>query len=183
MKKTLSLLVVTLFVFAVPALAAIQEGNGELGMDVGSTKIDSDTGFDSGTSLAVRGGYFFNHNFELEGQLASTTDTVDQAGTSVDGTFRTYMVNGVYNFKTPKEIVPYVLAGVGLADTSVDASGLSASDNSTAFQVGGGSRFYFGKEKRAAFRVDVSMIQQSTFDTTTTNTNISAGFTWRLGGK
>jgi opacity protein-like surface antigen len=183
MKKLLSLLVVTLVVFAVPALAATQPGSGEIGMDVGSTQLDSDTGFDSATSLAVRGGYFFNKNFELEGQMASASDSTDVAGTSVDGTFRTYMVNGVYNFQTPKEIVPYVLAGVGLADTQVEASGLSASDNSTAFQVGAGSRFFFGKEKRAAFRFDLSMIKQNTFDESTTNTNLSAGFTWKLGGK
>jgi len=180
MKKLLNVLVVMLFA-AAPALAVIQEGNGELGVDVGSTQMDSDTGFDSGTSLAVRGGYFFNKNFELEGQMASASDSVDDLGTTIDGTFRTYMVNGVYNFKTPKEIVPYVLAGVGIADTELEANGLTASDNSTAFQVGGGSRFYFGKEKRAAFRFDLSMIKQNTFDESTTNTNLSAGFTWRLG--
>jgi opacity protein-like surface antigen len=149
-------------------------------MDVGSTQMDSNTNLDSGTSLAVRGGYFFNPKFELEGQLGSTTASV--SGTSDDATFHTYMVNGVYNFKTPKEIVPYVLAGVGLADAQVDTNGLSQSDSATSFQVGGGSRFYFGKEKRAAFRFDLAMIQQK-FDTTINNTSISAGFTWRLGGK
>ena len=78
------------------------------------------------------------------------------AGTSVDGTFRTYMVNGVYNFQAPKDIVPYVLAGVGMADTQVEATGVSASDSSTAYQVGAGSRFFFGKSKKAAFRFDLN---------------------------
>jgi opacity protein-like surface antigen len=178
--KKLSTVLAVMLLAAVPALAAIEKGNGELGVDVGSTQMDSDTGFDSGTSLAVRGGYFFNPAWELEGQMASASSDTDVAGTNVDGTFRTYMVNGVYNFKTPKAIVPYVLAGVGMADAEVEANGLSTSDNATAFQVGGGSRFYFGKEKRAAIRVDISMIQQQ-FDTTINNTNISAGFTWRLG--
>ena len=184
MKKLLYVMAVMVLA-SVPALAAtqqgtIQEGNGELGVDVGSTNMDSDTGFDSGTSLAVRGGYFFNPAWELEGQFASASDSVDELGTTVDGTFRTYMVNGVYNFKTPKAIVPYLLAGVGMADAEIEANGLSTSDNATAFQVGGGSRFYFGKEKRAALRIDITMIQQQ-FDTTINNTNISAGFTWRLG--
>ena len=177
MKKLLNVFAVMLLT-AAPALAAIQEGNGEIGAGVGSTQMDSDTNLDSGIGLAVRGGYFFNPAWELEGQLASAT--AEFSGTSDDATFRNYMVNGVYNFQTPKEIVPYVLAGVGMADVENNASG--ASDNATAFQVGGGSRFFFGKEKRAAFRVDISMIQQQ-FDTTITNTNISAGFTWRLGGK
>jgi opacity protein-like surface antigen len=174
MKKLLYGVAVMLFA-AVPALAAIEAGNGELGVGVGSTQMDSDyANLDSGTSLAVRGGYFFKPAWELEGQLASTT--ADVSGTSDDATFRTYMVNGVYNFQTPKAIVPYVLAGVGMADAEFQ----NQSDNATAFQVGGGSRFFFGKEKRAALRVDISMIQQQ-FDTTTNDMNISAGFSWRLG--
>lgn len=181
MKKLLYGFAVMLFA-AVPALAGMQGGDGELGAGIGSTQLDSDTGFDSGTSLAVRGGYFFNPAWELEGQLASSSADTDVAGTNVDGTFRMYMVNGVYNFKTPKEIVPYVLAGVGFADTEVQASGLgSTSDNGTAYQIGGGSRFFFGKAKKAAFRVDLSRITENTFDETSTHTNLSAGFTWKLG--
>jgi len=180
MKKLLYGFAVML-IAAAPALAAIEKGNGELGAGVGSTQMDSETDLDSATTLAVRGGYFFSKAWELEGQMASAT--ADVSGTSEDATFRNYMVNGVYNFQTPKGIVPYVLAGVGIADTEF----ASQSDSSTAFQVGGGSRFYFGKEKRAAIRVDLSMIQQSVSngvsDTTINNTNISAGFTWRLGGK
>jgi opacity protein-like surface antigen len=92
-----------------------------------------------------------------------------------------YMVNGVYNFQTPKEIVPYVLAGVGMADDQVKISGANTTDSSTAYQLGAGSRFYFGKNKKAAFRVDLSMIQESTFDQTSTHKNVSAGFSWKLG--
>jgi opacity protein-like surface antigen len=183
MKKLLSVLAVVAFTLSVPALAAIQQGNGELGVDFGQQQFDSNTGFDTGTSLGLRGGYFFNKNVELEGQLASSSETVDQAGTSVDGHFRSYMVNGVYNFNTPKDIVPYALAGVGIADNSVDAAGVTASDSGTAFQIGAGSRFYFGKAKKAAFRVDLSMIRENTFNENSTHTNASAGFTWRLGGK
>jgi opacity protein-like surface antigen len=169
--------------FSVPALAAMAEGTGEIGVDVGNTQLDSDTGFDSATSLAVRGGYCFNKRFEIEGQLASASQNTEILGTDVDGTFRTYMVNGVYNFETPKEIVPYVLAGVGMMDTEVQSSGVSVTDSSTAYQVGGGSRFFFGKAKKAAFRVDLAMIQESTFNETSTHTNVSAGFSWRLGGR
>ena len=181
MKKLLYAAIVMVFA-AAPALAAMKSGDAELGAGIGSTQLDNNTGFDSGTSLAVRGGYFFNPAWELEGQLGSSSANTDVAGTTFDGTFRMYMVNGVYNFKTPKEIVPYVLAGVGIADNEVSASGLgSTSDSGTAFQIGGGSRFFFGKDKKAAFRVDLSMIQESTFNDTQNNTNLSAGFTWKFG--
>jgi len=183
MKRTFSCLVLMAVAFSVPALAAMDEGNGEIGVGFGNTQLDSNTGFDSATSLAVRGGYCFNKRFEIEGQLASASESTDIAGTDVDGTFRMYMVNGVYNFETPKEIVPYVLAGLGMADTQIESAGVSNSDNSTAYQVGGGSRFFFGKAKKAAFRVDLSMVQQSTFSETSTHTNVSAGFSWKLGNR
>jgi Outer membrane protein beta-barrel domain len=176
---------VMLLVVSGPALAAMGSGDGEIGFNYGSTQLDSNTGFDSSaTSMAVRGGYFFNPNVELEGQLAHSTDSQDVAGTNVDGTFKMYMVNGVYNFQAPKSIVPYVLAGVGVMDNEVKASGFgSVTDSSTAYQVGAGSRFFFGKTKKAAFRVDLSMVQESTFDQTNTHKNMSAGFSWKLGGR
>jgi len=182
MKKLLYAVLVMVFA-AAPALATgMKQGDAELGAGVGSTQLDNNTGFDSGTSLEVRGGYFFNPAWELEGQLASSSASTDVAGTTFDGTFRMYMVNGVYNFKTPKEIVPYVLAGIGIADNQVQASGLgSTSDSGHALQIGGGSRFFFGKDKKAAFRVDLSMIQESTFNDTQNNTNLTAGFTWKFG--
>jgi opacity protein-like surface antigen len=183
MKRAITLLAVVILAFSAPAFAALGPGNGEIGFNYGSTQLDSDTGFDSATSLAVRGGYFFNRNFEIEGQLASSSEDTEVLGTNVDGKFRMYMVNGVYNFQTPKEIVPYVLAGVGMMDTTVEDSTGSISDNSTAYQLGAGSRFFFGKTKKTAFRFDVSMIQASTFDETSTHTNVSAGFSWRLGGR
>ena len=63
----------------------------------------------------------------------------------------------------------------------VKASGITATDSSTAYQVGAGSRFFFGKSKKTAFRVDLSMIQESTFNETNTHTNVAAGFSWKLG--
>jgi opacity protein-like surface antigen len=185
MKRILCCLAMMVVAFSVPALAAgnLDEGNGEIGVGVGSTNLDSNTGFDSATSLAVRGGYCFNKNFEIEGQLSSASESQDIAGTNVDGTFRQYMVNGVYNFETPKAIVPYVMAGLGLADTEVEVSGVSVSDSGTAYQIGGGSRFFFGKAKKAAFRIDLAMVTENTFNESSTSTNISAGFTWKLGNR
>src|SRR5206468_12670715 len=138
MKRILSLLILMALAFSAPALAATGDGGGEIGFNYGSTQLDSNTGFDSASSLALRGGYFLNQKFEVEGQIESASKSQDIQGTNVDGTFRSYMVNGLYNFQTPKEITPYVMAGVGMMDNEGQASGITATHSSTAYQVGAG---------------------------------------------
>ena len=59
--------------------------------------------------------------------------------------------------------------------------GLSVDDSGVAYQVGGGSRFFFGESKRAAFRLDVALVSEDSFDDSSTHTNITGGFTWKLG--
>ncbi|HZM71218.1 MAG TPA: porin family protein [Candidatus Cryosericum sp.] len=181
MKKILTVAFVALFAFSVPALAGIGQGNGEVGFDYGSTDYDSDTGLDSSDSLSVRGGYFMTNLFQIEGQFQTADATTEDLGIDVDASTDIMMVNGVFNFHPNKEITPYVLAGVGRADVSVDAAGFSDSDSGMAYQIGAGSRFFFGKSKRAAFRVDLSRISQDTFEESTTNTTFAGGFTWRIG--
>jgi opacity protein-like surface antigen len=181
MKRMLCLTAMVLCVFAVPSFAANAKGSAELGFDYGSTQMDSNTGFDSASNLAVRGGYFFNQLFEIEGQIAHSSADTTSAGVTVDGKTQFYMVNGVFNFYPKDEFTPYVMAGVGMADNKVEALGTSFTDSSVAYQVGAGSRFYFGKNKRTAFRLDVSLVNESTFNETSTHTNYTGGFTWKLG--
>ena len=182
MKKTLSLALLGLFVFSAPALAGIGQGQGEVGVDYGSTSYDSDTGLDSSDSLSLRGGYFFTNLFQLEGQYISSDSNSEELGNAVTASTDIMMVNGVFNFLPGKEIKPYVLVGLGQANVDVDVQGLgSVDDSGTAYQIGAGSRFFFGKTKRTAFRFDVSMINQDTFEDATTNTTVSGGFTFRLG--
>ena len=181
MKNILTVAFVALFACSVPALAGIGQGNGEVGFDYGSTDYDSDTGLDSSDSLSVRGGYFMTNLFQVEGQYMTADATTEDFGTDVDASTDILMVNGVFNFHPKKEITPYVLVGMGRADVSVESTGFSADDSGMAYQIGAGSRFFFGKNKRAAFRVDLSRISQDTFDEDTTNTTFAGGFTWRLG--
>jgi len=181
MKKILSVAFVALFAFSVPALAGIGQGNGEIGFDYGSTDYDSDTGLDSSDSLSLRGGYFMTNLFQVEGQYMSADSKTETLGTDIDASTDLLMVNGVFNFHPNKEITPYVLVGMGRADVTVDSLGVSADDSGMAYQLGAGSRFFFGKNKRAAFRVDLSRVSQDTFDESTTNTTFAGGFTWRLG--
>jgi len=174
---------------AAPALAVTSSssssnGGGELGFGIGQGNVNADTtGSDTAQYLGIRGGYDFTKAFELEGQFASSSESGEISGINVDTTMRVLMVNGLYNFHPPKkEFVPYVMGGIGRSDISVDASGLgTADDNSIAYQVGGGTRIFVGKSKRMAVRMDLSWLHDNNFDTSSTNTTVTAGLTWKLG--
>jgi Outer membrane protein beta-barrel domain len=187
MKRIVCVAAFAAVVLGAPAFAANNANNagngGEIGFGVGQTSVSNSdaTGVDSAQFLGLRGGYDINKQFQVEGQVASSSESGSVAGTSVDTTMRLYMVNGLYNFHPRnKEFVPYVMAGIGRADISVDGGGTTVSADSTAYQVGGGTRIFFGKSKTMAFRTDVSLLRETAFDSSTF-TNITAGLTWRLG--
>ena len=80
--------------------------------------------------------------------------------------------------------------GTGTLTTIIPASfthprgtGSSVSDNGVAYQVGGGTRIFFGKTKTMAFRADLALMKENTFSDSTTFTTVSAGITWKLGGR
>lgn len=181
MKKILSVAMVAFFALTVPALAGIDEGNGEVGFDYGNTDYDSNTGMDTSDSLSLRGGYFMSRMFEIEGQYINADDSTNVLGTSISTDMNLLMVNGVFNFHPREEIIPYFRVGVGRADLEVSSPIVTADDSSMAYQFGGGSRFFFGKAKRAAFRVDLSWVTEDTFDQSSTHTTFAGGFSWRLG--
>ncbi len=190
MKRILCFAMFVVLALGAPALAANKSANtsantGEIGFEVAQADVNSNsTGTDSAQFLGVRGGYHLNDQFQVEGQIASSSENGDIAGTSVDTTMRLYMVNGVMNFHPRnKEFMPYVMAGIGRADVSVDVSGTSASDNGVAYQIGGGTRIFFGKTKTMAFRADLALLKENTFSDSTTFTTVSAGITWKLGGR
>ena len=188
MKQTLCFAVCAILALGAPAFAANSsnnDGKGEIGFGVGQSDVGSDsTGVDTAQFIGVRGGYHLNDQFQVEGMLSSASENGDVSGTNVDTTMRVIMVNGVMNFHPrKKELVPYVMAGIGRADVEVDAGGINGSDNSIAYQVGGGTRIYFGKTKRAAFRADLSLLKETTFDDSSTITTVTAGVTWKLGGR
>ena len=193
MKRILCFALFVVLALGAPAFAAANKttnksaNTGEIGFEVAQADVSNSgaTGSDSAQFLGIRGGYHLNNQWQSEGQSASSSESGDVAGTSVDSTMRLYMVNGVMNFHPRnKEFMPYVMAGIGRADVSVDPStGSSVSDNGVAYQVGGGTRIFFGKTKTMAFRADLALMKENTFSDSTTFTTVSAGITWKLGGR
>jgi len=170
---------------AAPAWAGLDAKNGELGFDLGYTHFDSDVSDKGAARFNFRGGYCFNKLFELEGQGAGMASE-DTGGFADLYTVLTIdFVNAVFNFHpSNKEIVPYVLVGIGHATLEFDLDpGPKVDDSGVAYQIAGGSRFFFGAKHRVAVRVELSVIDEDTFDQTSTHVSLTGGFTWRLGGQ
>ena len=162
-----------------PALAGIGKGNGEIGFDFGLAQIDDEVTDDAGGRFSIRGGYFFSDLFQLEGQ--ATAITVSEAeGTNVDISLSTFFVNAVFNFHPSKQLVPYALGGFGSANLEF-SNGTSIDDDSNAWQIAVGSRFFFGKSKRPSVRVELSYLSEETFDENSNHISVVVGFSWRTG--
>ncbi len=182
MKRTLMLALFVLSTFETPALAGIGKGNGEIGFDLGWTWFDSAVTDELGARAIFRGGYHFTKLFELEGQIACSLATDNSTPIETDITLCTQMVNGVFNFHSQTgNVVSYILGGLGTANLDLDKFFTSDNDNGSAAQVAGGVRFFFGRTKRTAFRLEYSILTEETFDVSSTHTSLVWGFTWRLG--
>ena len=181
MKHGLSLIAMFVLMLSTPAMASIGAGNTEVGVDFGMTQLDSNTLDETGLTVGFRGGYHFTDLFELEGQFSSTSADAEVAGIDVDLDATTLFVNGVFNFHPSEEIVPYVMVGIGTTDVDIKAAGVEVDDSATATQIGFGSRFFIGQAKKVAVRIEVSFINEDTFDDDSTHTNILGSLTWKLG--
>lgn len=184
MKRLLPVALCLALVGATPALAGLDAENGELGFDIGYAHFDSNVTDKGGARFNFRGGYCFTKHFQLEGQgvgMASEDTGFVDVTTSLGVDF----VNAVFNFHpSNKQVVLYVLVGIGYATLTIDPDpGPKVDDSGVAYQLAGGSRFFFGDKKRVAVRVEVSVIDEDTRDETSTHVSLTGGFTWRLGGQ
>lgn len=82
--------------------------------------------FDTGLGLALVGGYSFDM-FRLEGELfykINDFDTLSDAGFGIpvegDVSALGLMVNAFYDFKTGTPFTPYIGAGIGMAQVSIN---------------------------------------------------------------
>jgi hypothetical protein len=71
-----------------------------------------------------------------------------------------------------------LLAGIGQGNGEI---GVGYDEDGPAFQAEGGVRLFFDQSKRAAVRIELSLLRENTFDESSTHTRPTVGFTWRLG--
>ena len=126
----------------------------------------------------MRGGYYFNPRFALEGQLTRAVGIFDS-------TLDTLMVNAVFELRPGQAFAPYLLVGAGAArleDYQFLSSDPSVSSDGAAFQAAVGGRYYFGEDRRMGVQVELSRLEENTdvFDREG-HTSLTAGMTWKLG--
>ena len=178
---SIALLLFLVPVLSVPASAHMSEGQWQWGFSVGSANLDSSgEDFDLDVRIDFRGGYLFSDRFELEAQLM-------RAEAPLDAQLSALMVNAVFNLQPGQAIVPYVLVGGGysrLEDVSLLGNTPDVDEDSAAYQIGFGSRFFVGAKRRMAFRLELSSLWLDTdlFDGDR-HTSLTAGLSWTVGGR
>lgn len=145
----------------------------ELGLGVGATKLADNVGGGTEDRYELRAGYLFSGYFELELQYAEVSGASDRD-------LSLLMVNAVFNLRKKARLVPYTLVGAGVATWKVTpGSGATEEDDGLAYQSAVGLRLYFGDDKRASLRLELSLLGEEAFYYSV-HTSLTAGFGWRF---
>ena len=95
------------------------------------------------------------------------------------------LVNAVFNAHVTPNVVPYALAGYGRCWLNYSYTGLdedlSFTESGPAYQFGVGTRFFVGKKKKTAIRVEWSSLTEDSWGASARHTNYFVGVTVRTG--
>jgi hypothetical protein len=179
--RAAGVLAAVFFCLLVPT-TQLHAAGGEIGLDVGYARLADEKGGD-GELASLRGGYHFNHWFELEGQFQQMSPNCDE-GTCSD--LQVYLINFVFNFNSDPSprFVPYLLLGVGYTNFDTEPEfvipGLEDQFKGQAvYATSAGCRIFLGSAKRVALRAEVS----ATFFEDDQSHNAEVGILWKLGGQ
>jgi len=157
-------------------------GSGEIGADVSAIRFDSDLTEERGDRYALRGGRFLGRTMQWEAMLTRATVREEiLPGADKRVTVAMAVANIVVNFASGGRTVPYLLAGMGVGQMKLEAIGLASRETATAYQVAGGSRFFFGANGRVAARIELALLANEGFDERYIHASLGAGLTFRLG--
>ncbi len=162
MKKILALgCVLALSALSTSALAGNAFVRGELGQSDVNAKIDgtSNSGSDKDNAFSLRGGYWFNSNFAVEGHYSKFYDeTVYDDGTNHASAKLSAIGLGVVvkEHATPTDLGFFVQLRGGLArgKLSVDSNLGSGSETSTKPYYGIGAGYDFSKQYGVSLNYD-----------------------------
>lgn len=112
--------------------------------------LTGETSFDTGFNLGVAGGYDFGPA-RVEGEVAYRLNDVDEYQVNGLGTFAgdgdvstlSLMANGFWDIETGSRVTPYLGAGIGVAQVSMDDPSVPMDDDDTvfAYQLAAGVAF------------------------------------------
>lgn len=167
---------------AAPGAVVLGAGAGEIGADFAVIRIDSDLTDVRGDRYALRAGMLFSRMLQWEGEITRATVSEDLLpGAEKKVTVAMALANVIVNFHPRKNVVPYLLAGIGVGQMKLEAIGLSSRETANAYQIAGGSRFFFGDRSRVAARIALSLLASEGFDERYVHASLGAGITFRVG--
>jgi len=156
-KKVVVLTALLISCYSVGAMAA--EGpylSGNLGItmptdsDISEGGVSGEITYDTG--VAIGGALGFNFDVgRLEAELGYKTADIDEvsvnglgsASANGDWSILSFMANGYFDFNLNPAVKPFVMAGIGMANVTLDSNDLDVDDSDTvfAYQVGVGVGF------------------------------------------
>ena len=164
------------------AQEGIRRGDFEVGMDIGWTGFGSDLVKPNGSRMSFFGGYFITHGIALQADITCLGGNERAPADNTAFTMCTGSICGALDFRLRASLVPYVRLGVGQAqlDRGAEAGVFDIEERSAALQAGAGSRFYLGKLKRVAVRVDALWTRTVIFDRWSTHASLALGVVYRF---
>ncbi|MBI3078210.1 MAG: amidohydrolase family protein [Deltaproteobacteria bacterium] len=87
-------------------------------------------------------------SFPIARETKAAFQRVVEAAAEKKVTVAMALANVIVNFHPRKNVVPYLLAGIGVGQMKLEAIGLSSRETANAYQIAGGSRFFFGGHQR-----------------------------------
>ncbi len=140
--------------------------------NIGGYVFEGDQNEDNGPMYGLGLEYIFNKNWSIEGAF-NFIDS-DSAAGDVDGYL--YRVDGLYNFSSSNNLVPYL--AIGLGGLTLDRD-MGESDTDFLFEYGGGVKYFV--TYNLALKGDIRHILS--FNGHGNNLAYSLGLTFLFGGK
>ena len=99
--------------------------------------------YKTGGGVNINAGASFDGGGRIEGEFGYKKADLDKfsvgghsaSATGVDATIYSYMINGLYDFKTQSAFTPYIGGGVGFLKASMNDNGYKTDDTALGYQL------------------------------------------------
>ncbi len=167
-------------VLAAPAFAENQAGTFTLSPFTGGMIFDSDKHMDKGQLNGLRGGYNFTPSLGAEAFWGYVPSEAKMVG-DLPVDFYHYGIDVLYHFTPDRDLVPFVAAGLGIAQSNGPSSPGVSNHMLGAFDWGGGLKYFINETW--ALRADARDVMFLESGDTRNNIELTVGLTFALGAQ
>lgn len=162
--------------FSLPASAGMQSGALTLSPMYGNHMFEGTQSLETTDFWGIGLGYNLTENWAIEVGYSKTDTAAEAEDTStIDTKVETYRLDTLYHFQPTKNLVPYVVAGIGAIYSS---PAFGPDRDHFLFNYGVGIKYFF-LDELIALRADVRHLID--FPEPDNNLQYSVGLTFQLG--